>query len=237
MNDAHLTPTDAMIEAGNALASSVEELVTPLERASADLVSRGKVANEGVESAFDRARNSIANWQAALAQQQPSGEVVEVQAEVDPVLHWYQSDEHHPRPLAKIVRDIVADLQTDRAHALALSKVLQAADTLSFCAQTTGGTAGRDGALVAAIESYSTIRDAALAQQQQDAWNANMDEALKAAIEALQWYAEPVLAYGRTQLNEPRSAFEADKGRRARAALEKIGAPMMDGTQPPKEGE
>lgn len=37
--------------------------------------------------------------------------------------------------------------------------------------------------------------------------------------EALEWYAEPVLAYAVTQFNEPRSAVHADGGRRARAAL------------------
>lgn len=36
-----------------------------------------------------------------------------------PVLDWYQSDEHPEREPLDILRDIVADLQTDRADALA----------------------------------------------------------------------------------------------------------------------
>ena len=36
-----------------------------------------------------------------------------------PVLHWYQSDEHPERTPLDILRDIVADLQSDRAAALA----------------------------------------------------------------------------------------------------------------------
>jgi hypothetical protein len=36
---------------------------------------------------------------------------------------------------------------------------------------------------------------------------------------ALEWYAEPVLAYAITQEKEPRSAVHADGGRRAREAL------------------
>lgn len=43
-----------------------------------------------------------------------------LQAEIEPVLHWYQSDEHSPRPLQDIVRDIVADLQSDRKDLPAL---------------------------------------------------------------------------------------------------------------------
>ena len=37
---------------------------------------------------------------------------------LEPVLHWYQSDEHKERPLIEIVRDVVADLQEDRAWRL-----------------------------------------------------------------------------------------------------------------------
>lgn len=36
---------------------------------------------------------------------------------------------------------------------------------------------------------------------------------------ALEWYAEPVLPYAITQMNEPRSAVHADGGKRAREAL------------------
>lgn len=43
--------------------------------------------------------------------------------------------------------------------------------------------------------------------------------------DALEWYAEPVLAYAITQIAEPRSAVHEDGGRRARAALATLGAP------------
>lgn len=38
--------------------------------------------------------------------------------------------------------------------------------------------------------------------------------------EALEWYAEKILTYSITQMDEPRSAAHEDKGARARAALE-----------------
>jgi hypothetical protein len=49
---------------------------------------------------------------------------------VAPVLDWYQPDDQHLRPLYDILRDIVTDLQTDRAILLKI----QAAST------ATGGT-------------------------------------------------------------------------------------------------
>lgn len=45
---------------------------------------------------------------------------------VEPVLHWYQSDEHDNRPLIDIVRDIVADLQSDRKDALRAATLCEA---------------------------------------------------------------------------------------------------------------
>ena len=39
-------------------------------------------------------------------------------AAVEPVRHWYESDERPPRDTIDILTDIVADLQTDRAEAL-----------------------------------------------------------------------------------------------------------------------
>jgi hypothetical protein len=41
---------------------------------------------------------------------------------LEPVRHWYESDEHEPRADIEIVRDIVADLQHDRAENLSLRK-------------------------------------------------------------------------------------------------------------------
>lgn len=41
-------------------------------------------------------------------------------AVLKPVLDWYQSDEEDARPPLEVLRDIVADLQTDRAEVLAL---------------------------------------------------------------------------------------------------------------------
>ena len=40
-------------------------------------------------------------------------------AVLEPVMGWYQSDEHPQRDLLEILRDVVSDLQTDRATALA----------------------------------------------------------------------------------------------------------------------
>lgn len=37
---------------------------------------------------------------------------------LEPVWHWYQSDEHPERPLHEVVADVVADLQQDRAWVL-----------------------------------------------------------------------------------------------------------------------
>ncbi len=39
-----------------------------------------------------------------------------------PVLDWYQSDEHEPRPTEDIVADAVADLVSDRDEVLRLAK-------------------------------------------------------------------------------------------------------------------
>lgn len=43
---------------------------------------------------------------------------------------------------------------------------------------------------------------------------------LDAAREVLEWYADEVLAYSITQVSEPRSAVHADRGARARSALD-----------------
>lgn len=49
-----------LIAAAPELLVSVQELLEPLERASAAMVAKGWVADENVESAFDRARAAIA---------------------------------------------------------------------------------------------------------------------------------------------------------------------------------
>ena len=50
-------------------------------------------------------------------------------AVLEPVLDWYQSDEHPERPPLEIIRDIVADLQSDRAELLAIhAKIRQRRD-------------------------------------------------------------------------------------------------------------
>lgn len=49
---------------------------------------------------------------------QPDNDRAELLAAIEPVLHWYQSDEHEPRELSAILTDIVADLQHDRAEVL-----------------------------------------------------------------------------------------------------------------------
>ncbi len=41
-------------------------------------------------------------------------------------------------------------------------------------------------------------------------------------VEALEWYADPVMPYAITQASEPRSAVHADGGKRARKALSAI---------------
>lgn len=44
-----------------------------------------------------------------------------------PVIDWYQSDEHPGRNTVDIVRDVVSDLQEDRAASLLLTKIVLAA--------------------------------------------------------------------------------------------------------------
>lgn len=54
-------------------------------------------------------------------------------AVLEPVLDWYQSDEHPEREPLEILRDIVADLQSDRQAALVASSA--ASDALALCHQ------------------------------------------------------------------------------------------------------
>ncbi len=50
-----------------------------------------------------------------------------------PVMGWYQSDEHPPRDVLEILRDVVDDLRADRKAALAASSA--ATDALELCHQ------------------------------------------------------------------------------------------------------
>ena len=56
-------------------------------------------------------------------------EVDAIREALEPVLHWYQSDEHPDRSTAEIVRDIVADLQRDRAAVVRESEGWQPIET------------------------------------------------------------------------------------------------------------
>jgi hypothetical protein len=76
-----------------------------------------------------------ANWDHALTIARAILPIVNARLDavtkaVEPILHWYQSDEHDPRPLADILTDVVADLQHDRAEALKLDAVTKERDGL-----------------------------------------------------------------------------------------------------------
>ena len=49
-------------------------------------------------------------------------EVDAIRQAIEPVIDWYQSDEEHPRLTLDIIKDIVADLQSDRAEVLRLRR-------------------------------------------------------------------------------------------------------------------
>ena len=49
-----------------------------------------------------------------------AAELEALRGEVEPVRHWYESDEHSPRSDVEVLKDIVADLQSDRAENLKL---------------------------------------------------------------------------------------------------------------------
>lgn len=59
---------------------------------------------------------SAPNHPPAQGEGQPAGSGV--REALEPVWHWYQSDEHEDRSLIEIVKDVVADLQEDRKSAL-----------------------------------------------------------------------------------------------------------------------
>ncbi len=58
----------------------------------------------------------------------------ELRKALEPVLHWYQSDEEPIRELMDIVKDVVADLQADRAVALKTRKLSECVEWLNSSA-------------------------------------------------------------------------------------------------------
>lgn len=68
----------------------------------------------GIERALEHHNELLAT----IAAQ--SAELEALRAEVAPVRHWYESDEHPARGDVDILKDIVADLQSDRAENLKL---------------------------------------------------------------------------------------------------------------------
>lgn len=50
---------------------------------------------------------------------------VKIREALEPVIDWYQSDEHPSRDTVDIVEDIVADLQMDRNDSLKCRKALR----------------------------------------------------------------------------------------------------------------
>lgn len=68
----------------------------------------------GIEKALDRHNELLATIAAQAA------ELEALRGEVEPVRHWYESDEHSPRSDVEVLKDIVADLQSDRAENLKL---------------------------------------------------------------------------------------------------------------------
>lgn len=65
-----------------------------------------------------KADAAISVMEAQLLVRTPTADSDVLREALEPVLHWYQSDEHPERPLLDIVADVVADLQHDRTEAL-----------------------------------------------------------------------------------------------------------------------
>lgn len=59
-------------------------------------------------------RSQTAEKPLSEALRRVSNELLEVIRQIEPVLDWYQPDDQMPRPLGQIIRDMVADLQSDR---------------------------------------------------------------------------------------------------------------------------
>jgi len=50
---------------------------------------------------------------------------LEIREALEPVIDWYQSDEHPGRRTVDIVQDVVSDLQLDRSHCLQVQRLAQ----------------------------------------------------------------------------------------------------------------
>lgn len=103
--------TEPSAEAREAAANWCEAQPFPSKQAEAPAIRDGSYDHHSLVQAFARFEA-----QARLAGER-AGEN-DLRAALEPVMHWYQSDEHPERPLVEIVADVVADLQEDRAFVL-----------------------------------------------------------------------------------------------------------------------
>jgi hypothetical protein len=103
----------------------------PAEKANYDAVQavEGMPADPRLTDAvvlLQKARDSVADYVDGVERRANSDgwdEVEAIRQAIAPVIDWYQSDEHHPRLTVDIIKDIVADLQKDRAEVLKLRRV------------------------------------------------------------------------------------------------------------------
>ena len=80
-------------------------------------------AKEGYDSSECATHGESDNLMGMCCMNTKTAQAAELEAlrgDVAPVRHWYESDEHPPRPDAEVLKDIVADLQSDRAENLKL---------------------------------------------------------------------------------------------------------------------
>lgn len=106
-----------------------------------------------------------ADWMEKPAAEMTTSEIVDylnciARASSMPYQDCAVADEAATRLAALATRLSAQPADDARALALATAKMLKAGDTLSFAAQTSGGTAGRDDGLVEAIDGWSKARDA-----------------------------------------------------------------------------
>lgn len=80
-------------------------------------------AKEGYDSSECATHGESDNLMGMCCMNTKTAQAAELEAlrrDVAPVRHWYESDEHSPRSDVDILKDIVADLQSDRAENLKL---------------------------------------------------------------------------------------------------------------------